>query len=484
MKARPRVVYSINGAGYSAGIRVLGDLRGSIGEGEVLVVTGPSGSGKTTLILAVTGALTSLLGGWVEGTVMLDNANPLSLEGFRLVPRLAGVVLQDPEKQLIMPTPLDEVAFTLENLGYSEREAEERAMSMLSRFGLKNKAHMHVEELSGGEKRRLTFASSIVHEPSLLILDEPTSSVDPWGIREIRRFMDQMRSTGSSILIVEHKLKYFLDKADEIIVLQEGGEAARIKGTPGSGEIEALRKIGVDAGRARITSRNVTGGRPVLTARSLAVGYGDKPLLSNVDLEVREGEILAIVGRNGCGKTTLLKTLAGALKPLEGEIMVEGEEMREIKPGKIFYVPQQPDYLFLGRSLRDELLKASRKSGTSISQLSSMIPWYEESINISPYRLSHGQRRWLSIIIAWGYKPRVILLDEPTTGLDYKLFRRLRDLVLKLAAGGTSFIISTHDPRVVGEIADRALLADGGKLREEDRARIVGMLEEEAGVTS
>jgi len=176
--------YSITAAGYIEGQKIIEDIDGELSGGEILVLAGPSGSGKTTTILAVTGVINNLLYGWVDGEVNLCGTNPLTPEGFEEVPGLIGAVLQDPDKQLVMPTPYDEVAFTLENLGYDEETIRRKTLETLKRFGLEEKMYSHVEDLSGGQKRRLTFASAVVHEPKLLILDEPSANVDPWGIRE------------------------------------------------------------------------------------------------------------------------------------------------------------------------------------------------------------------------------------------------------------------------------------------------------------
>lgn len=169
----------IRRAGYRLDKTVINDIKFSLSGGELLLVVGPSGSGKTTLLLAMTGVLNNLLNGFVEGYVDLSGVNPLTPEDFPKVPKVVGVVLQDPEKQLSMPTPIDEVAFTLENLGF--KGFEELLLSTLGRVGLLNKATTPTEYLSGGEKKRLCIAASIIHNPKLVIFDEPTANLDPWG---------------------------------------------------------------------------------------------------------------------------------------------------------------------------------------------------------------------------------------------------------------------------------------------------------------
>ncbi len=477
--------YSIRGAGYGEGPAIIEDVSADLGEGGLLVLAGPSGSGKTTTLLAITGVLNNLLYGWVEGESWIAGINPVSPEGFDEIPTRIGAVLQDPDKQLAMPTPYSEVAFTLENLGYPEHIIREKTVEMLERLGLRNKMYAHVEDLSGGEKRRLTFASAVIHDPPLLLLDEPSASMDPWGIREVRGFISDWRRRGKGVLVVEHKLRYFLWEGARIQVYRGGRVVRELEAPLSRGEIRFLEEIGVDAGPPRIrrVEPPAVSGR-VLEARGLVIGYGENIVARDIDLYLDKGEAVAVIGRNGAGKTTLLKTLAGALDPLDGDVLLMGEKTSsKQRIGRVFYVPQMPDYLFITSSLEEELRETARKTGKTVEWLASHIPWYEEARRTSPYRLSHGQRRWLSIIIAYSYGAPVILLDEPSSGLDLKLFRQLAGLVEELRRSGVSFLISTHDPRVVGEMCNRAYILDRGRLSEIDRYRAVELLEKEAGLS-
>jgi len=477
--------YSIRGAGYGEGPAIIEDVAADLGEGGLLVLAGPSGSGKTTTLLAITGVLNNLLYGWVEGESWIAGINPLSPEGFDEIPTRIGAVLQDPDKQLAMPTPYSEVAFTLENLGYPEHVIREKTVEMLERLGLRDKMYAHVEDLSGGEKRRLTFASAVVHDPPLLLLDEPSASMDPWGIREVRGFISDWRRRGKGVLVVEHKLRYFLWDGARIQVYRGGRVVRELEAPLSRGEIRFLEEIGVDAGPPRIRRvKPPTGSSRVLEARGLVIGYGENIVARDIDLYLDRGEAVAIIGRNGAGKTTLLKTLAGGLDPLDGEVLLlEEKTFSRQRIGRVFYVPQTPDYLFVAPSLEGEVREIAGKTGKPVDWITRYIPWYGEARKTSPYRLSHGQRRWLSIIIAYSYGAPVILLDEPSSGLDLRLFRRLAGLVGKLRGEGVSFLISTHDPRVVGEMCSRAYILDRGRLREIDRYRAVELLEEEAGLS-
>jgi len=456
---------SINEAGYP-GRLVLRDVSMSVRGSERIMIVGSSGSGKTTLLLAVTGVLLHLLNGSVAGYSRIAGVNPLDLNGFRSIPKFTGFVLQDPDKQVAMPTPLDEVAFTLEHLGWSEDEAYKRALEYLKRFGLEGRELEWVENLSGGQKRRLTLAASLVHEPLLLFLDEPTASIDPWGLADIRRFIKELE--GKGVVVIEHKARYFLDLDDRVIALAGG----RVAGVWDREEIDEsvlkrLRGLGADVGEYVFRERSGRAGEVVLESKGLIAGYDGGFMVEAGDFHVRRGEVVALVGPNGGGKTTLLKTLAGIIKPVEGEVLIKGRG---------FYVPQHPDYMFLFNSVRREVEEVRRMTGIDITSIGPEFSWISTVLDSSPYRLSHGQRRWLAFGIAMGYNASVYLLDEPTTGMDVNLYNSFGRIIEGLSSRA-GVVIATHDIRVVAEYADRAYMVSEGRVWEVDRSRVVRILD-------
>ncbi len=453
----------IGEARYSTGYKTLEDVAITASEGHRVLVAGPSGSGKTTLLLAVTGVMVNLLGGSVKGFINLAGVNPLEARGFREVPRLVGVILQDPERQIAMPTPLDEVLFTLENLGF--KDAEERAWRSLEAFGLAGKALWWVETLSGGEKRRLTLAAGTVHDPEALLLDEPTANLDPWIVGETIKFV---RGFSGPEIIVEHKARYFLDVVDEVVVLSGGHVAARFKRPFTENDINRMEELGVDA-RIELKASEPRG-ECLSTVAKIAgarLGY-DAPVLSVDDFTACRGEIVAVVGPNGSGKTTLLRALAGQRKPLNGVVNVQG---------RAFYVPQNPDYSFLFPSVERELEEARRLGGRDPRPLFRALAGSGGSLeSMPPFKLSHGQRRWLSIAVAYAYRPSLLLLDEPTTGLDISLYSRLVALLRSLSREA-AVVVATHDARLVAEAADRVYAALEGDLVEVGKVEALKLLE-------
>jgi len=402
-------------------------------DGEKILVAGASGSGKTTLFLAVTGVLSHLLSGYVEGEVDISGYNPLE-EGLEGVAERIGIVLQDPERQLAMPVVRDEVLFTLENLGLESDMGY--VESLLSRFGLGGMGDRHVEDLSGGEKRRLTMLTAVAHSPGTVLLDEPTASLDPWGIRDVRRFVEGL----DEAVIIEHKAGYFTDIVDRIYVLSGG---RLVEAGP-----DELEEMGVDTlPRRRLSRVEVELGGPALRTSGLSVGYGE-PILEGLDISVERGEAVALVGPNGSGKSTILKTLAGFIEPLGGDIELYVEPL---------YLPQEPDIFFLHPTVREEIMSVSGEEG--LSHFPSRL------LDMPPYLLSHGERRRLLNLLAMLYGHGLLLLDEPTTGLDLGNYLSMARGLVEMKRRGRALLIATHDPRLVLDVCDRAYIIDGG-LRE------------------
>ncbi|MBE9391179.1 ATP-binding cassette domain-containing protein [Fervidicoccus fontis] len=474
----------INSAGYNESEKILNNISFDAESGKLILIGGHSGSGKTTLLFAITGVLTSLLKGWADGKVIYRSTDILKLdEPLSFSGKIFGFVLQDPDRQLLMPTPFDEVMFTLENFGFEESEAKKKTENLLETFGLKKKMFEHVENLSGGEKRRLSLASAIAHDPPIIIFDEPTASLDPWGINDVRNFIASEIRMGKSIIVVEHKVKYFIDMASELIVLGKNSDTTYFKDiTISSKFLEKLDSLGVDSYPVSETKKKKDENRreKILEMRGVECWYDESDyILRNIDLDLRRGEVVALVGPNGSGKTTLLKTIAGFHKKYSGEIKIYAER-KNVKP---FYVPQVPDYLFIKNTLKEELEFLSKKTGKRKDELIALLDFYESRKNSSPYTLSLGQRRWLSAVIAWSYEPSIVLFDEPTVGLDKFMLFDFFSNVIKLKEKGTSFLISTHDPRVLSEIADRAYATYNGSIKEVDPIDEAKKLETISGVS-
>ncbi|MEM0368307.1 MAG: ATP-binding cassette domain-containing protein [Desulfurococcaceae archaeon] len=454
------LIAGIKRAGYDERSILLKNIDLKVNEGQIIVIAGPSGSGKTTLIFSLTGVLKHVLNGVIEGSINIDELNPLILEDFERLPGKIGILMQDPERQLIFPTPVDEISASLEALGLPYEDAMVQALNLLNNIGLKSKENTHVEDLSSGERRRLTIALAQIGDPSTYLFDEPSANLDPQGIMLVRELVAKLKKMGKTILIVEHKIQYFSDIADEIFLLHKGGLSKAFT-------VEDLF-VKLPECRNEVNPRGKT-----IVEFEGSIGYRDKTVLRNVEFNARRGEIIAVVGPNGSGKTTLLKTIAGYLKPLEGKV--------SLYTRKFFYAPQNPDLVFVHRTTRKELESIARKTGVTLDELLSKYPMFTKLKDLSPFQLSHGQRRLLELLIAFSYGEDLVMLDEPTTGLDPYLYEHvIKELKLR-ALNGSTVIIATHDPRVVVE-STRVYLIESDRLREADKCQVAESMFKTMGV--
>ena len=457
-KLRKALQVDIREAGYKLEKPVLKDVRLVLEEGEVLLLLGPTGSGKSTFILAITGILNNLLYGYVKGFVRLFDVNPLEPEGFRRIPRYIGVVLQSHELQIAMQTPLDEVLFTLENLGIEN--AFEKARKVLEKYGLSEKAEADVETLSGGEKKRLCLASSIVHEPELFILDEPTANLDPWGAGEVLKYVLELKRKGKTVIVTEHKPGYFLKIADKVAVIENH-------------TLKLGLKYGKELTPCTIMRAKRERESKIVYLKNVKFKYCEEcPLvLEGASMDVYEGEIVAVVGPNGSGKTTLGKIVSGLLKPISGEVKIAGAAPWRLKPKellkRVIYVPQEPNYFFVKGTVEKELKLAARYGELKFGKLiESLDPWILDKMDESPYKLSYGQKKWLTYTLAKVYGSRVIVFDEPTAGLDPVLTDKFFTWLKEASRDGITPILLTHDVRVLEYAADRVFIIEEGVVRE------------------
>ncbi|TVQ27749.1 MAG: ABC transporter ATP-binding protein [Spirochaetaceae bacterium] len=489
--------WSVN---YPGGSRVPHDLSFSVQPGSRVLLLGASGSGKSTLVSSIIGLVPHSTYAETDGDLFLCGNSILDSTPAALS-RTAGVVFQDPDSQLTMLRVEDELAFGLENIGLPAEEMDRRIAESLHSAGLEAFRRERVDRLSGGLKQRLVIAAILAMRPQVLVFDEPTSNLDPRGVRDfvdlVARICAERKDL--SVVIVEHRLDAIIALVDRVIVLDSDGRIA-LDGSPqhvfetNADQLAALNvwlPSRVSARRAQESgqlaswcapraarSGSAPADRPpplpdrraLLECRDLCFSYRNgMPVLSSVSLELRSGEICALVGSNGSGKSTLAALAVGTLKPDSGTVLFDGRPVsslpaREIRD-TIGYVFQNPEHQFVTDRVIDEL--RFRLPGTEEEQNEAAIQVartlrLEPYLQRNPFQLSHGQKRRLSVATMLIRPKRLLVLDEPTFGQDPSALHELMEMIHALAARDTSILIVTHDMDLVWRSADRVCgLADG-----------------------
>lgn len=431
--------------------------------GECILVLGASGSGKSTLLHAIAG----LLRDGEDG----ESAGSLSVQSQGDVQRSVGLVLQDPDAQLMMSRVGDDVAFGCENLGVPRDELWKRVSQSLEAVGLRVALDSLTEELSGGQKQRLALAAALAMQPDILVLDEPTAMLDPSGVEEVHQAVAQLAYERTrTIILVEHQLDRWLDVIDRVIVLDGGTVVADDSPREVLETHRAqLESMGVwlpstsEPVRSR-AQRTTHAGESLLTARDLSCGWNGRPANTVAELTLQSGSILAITAPNGAGKSTLALTLGGLLDPVSGLLDPNPAQWssRELvrRVGTVF---QTPEHQFVMSTVRAELELGAREQHLSDAQRADLVRTLAERLRLlqlldaHPHTLSGGEKRRLSVATALAAKPPILILDEPTFGQDAHTWRELADLLIELRDQGSAIVAITHDSRFVAEIADREL---------------------------
>ncbi|NEB95824.1 ATP-binding cassette domain-containing protein [Streptomyces bauhiniae] len=478
----------------------LSDVDLTVEEGELCLVVGHTGVGKSTLLGAVNGLVPHFTGGTLYGRVTVDGRDTAHHPPRELAD-VVGVVGQDPLDGFVTDTVEEELAYTMEQLAIPPGTMRKRVEETLDLLGLADLRHRALHELSGGQQQRVAIGSVLTAQPRVLVLDEPTSALDPTAAEEVLAAVTRLvHDLGVTVLMAEHRLERVVQYADRIIHLPGDGHA-RI-GAPA--EILRTSSIAppiVDLGRAagweplplsirdarrkaaslrtRLTApapvRAVPDGdRPaLLTARKVTVAYQGVPAVREVDLVLRAGEVTALMGRNGSGKSSLLWALQGTGPRRAGTVAVNRStgtaDPHELSAADarqlVGLVPQTPADLLYLESVGDELGQAETESATGLSAralLDRLAPGIDDATH--PRDLSEGQKVALVLAIQLTAAPKVVFLDEPTRGLDYRAKSELIDVVDGLAAEGRSVVVSTHDVEFAARAADRVVVMAEGDI--------------------
>lgn len=511
------------------------DVDFEVPEGELVLLVGPSGVGKSTVLGAVSGLVPHFTGGTLRGRVTVAGRDTRT-HAPRELADVVGTVGQDPLSHFVTDTVEDELAYGMESLGLAPEVMRRRVEETLDLLGLAELRGRPIATLSGGQQQRVAIGSVLTPHPRVLVLDEPTSALDPAAAEEVLAVLQRLvHDLGTTVLLAEHRLERVIQYADQVALLPAPG-AALVLGTPA--EIMAVSPVFppvVDLGRLaewtplpltvrdarrragelreRLTDREPTRGtpapvtgplldsRPISTrwrarraarentaptpaptaeVKALTVRRAQIDALRHLDLTITPGETIALMGRNGAGKSTLLNSLVGLVTPTSGTVRVGGLVPHRTAPRdlvrRVGLVPQEPRDLLYSDTVAAECAAADAdagaEAGTCRALVSGLLPGVTDDVH--PRDLSEGQRLALALAIVLTARPPLLLLDEPTRGLDYAAKSRLVTVLRALAAEGHAIVLATHDVELAAELAHRVvLLADGEVIADGPTAEVV-----------
>jgi energy-coupling factor transport system ATP-binding protein len=481
----------------------LRDVDLDIPGGELWLVIGETGSGKSTLLQAVNGLVPHFTGGELLGRVEVDGLST-STHPPRELAGTVGMVGQDPEAGFVTDVVEDELAYTMENLGVAPAVMRRRVEDVLDLLNLHPLRTRPLASLSSGQKQRVAIGAALTSSPRVLVLDEPTSALDPGAAEEVLAALTRLvHDLGITVVTAEHRLERVLQYADRVAVVEDGrvSVASPAEAMVGASVVPPVVALGRAAGwdplplsvrdarrladslRARLphdpAPASLSGvrvesdvvplpGAVVASTTRLGARYGSVVALRDVSLDVHAGEVLAVMGRNGAGKSTLLAHLAGLREPTDGKVTVDGRAPHRLKARdlvqRVALVPSDPGMLLYAETIEAECQGADHDSGlapgTTRAAVDRIVPGLDPAAH--PRDVSEGQRLGIALGVVLAPAPPLVLLDEPTRGLDYVAKARLVEILQQLSASGHAVVMATHDVELVAEVAGRVVvLADG-----------------------
>lgn len=487
--------------------KTLKNINLSLAAGEMLLLAGRSGCGKSTLIKAISGLLGSEERGELEGKLYLAGEDVTTWPPEK-IGQLVGTVYQSPDDQLFAMTVADEVGFALENQGEEEAVIRQKVSETLAMVGLAGFESYSIHKLSGGQRQRLALASILITRPRLLILDEPVSQMNPQGVQSFMQLLVKLnREAGIAILMVEHRVNELYQYFNRLAVMQagqiiyDGTLTAAWKELTGREDLGLREPQAVKLCRALELSEITTQPekiismiqaecsidkavkpicakakqeQAILKVANVTFSYpGSKqPTLKNVSFELAAGEITALMGFNGAGKSTLMNLIGGLAHLLHGSITLAGKDIGQCL-GSVGYLRQEPDLMLLADTVREELCwKNHTITEEGVTTLLEQLNLTEYADDF-PLALSKGQRLRVVLGAMLAKAPRLLLLDEPTTGQDERSLGEIRKLLLAYKNKGGSVFICTHDLELAAQVTDRVLVLRKGEIIANDKTQLV-----------
>lgn len=478
--------------------KALSNISLKVNKGEILLVLGGSGSGKSTLAKCITGTIPNFYGGIISGEITINGKNIREFEHREMAKEIT-MVFQDPERQLVMNKVHREIAFGLENIGINSLEIKRRVWESLQFSNTMDLAFRDTDSLSGGQKQRIAITSAIAYTPECIVFDEPTSQLDPAAAEEVLSLIKKINDElGTTVVIIEQRLDRWVDVADKIIVLKDGcqsffgtkEELYNTKEEKNYGYLPIYLKLAkmlrfnkmprnFKETRALLNNSDVTfeqfenksiQGTSIINASGLSCRYDDIEALKDLNFSINSGEFVALLGANGAGKSTLLKSIVGLMK-YSGKLIVGDKEVKRTKLKELAktvgYVSQNPnDYISKNTVLEEVKFTLDNyeiaDNGIIEETLKALDIWKLRDKN--PRDLSGGERQRVAIASILVLKPKILLLDEPTRGLDSNVKIALGETLKKLNNMGSTIVLVTHDVEFAAEFCSRFMLMFNGEI--------------------
>ncbi len=495
----------------------------SIRKGEKLLIAGPSGCGKSTMAHCINGLIPFAYRGESTGSLKLYGKETKELSIFE-ISRHVGTVLQDTDGQFIGLTVAEDIAFALENDCVEEPQLHDRVRLAAETVNVAEHLHHAPNELSGGQKQRVSLAGVMVENVDILLFDEPLANLDPATGKQAIELIDEIqKQTGAAVIIIEHRLEDVLHRAvDRVVLMREGriisdgspdellsGDSLTENGIREPLYITALKYAGVEISPEKKPSsiksieldsgdkeklRSWFNSRPaapqkterpmLLEAENIKFAYSNgHPALKDVSVSVKEGELIAIVGTNGAGKSTFSKVVCGFERQQEGSLRFKGKDMMELsikeRADRIGYVMQNPNQMISKTLIFDEIALGLRCRGFDEDKVKERVESTLKICGLWPFRkwpisaLSFGQKKRVTIASILALEPDVIILDEPTAGQDYRHYTDIMDFLEELNRRGITVVMITHDMHLMLEYAERAVVFSGGQVIANDSSAAI-----------
>lgn len=450
----------------------LRDVSLTFRAGEVTLLAGKSGSGKTTLIRCINGLIPhAYKNGTLTGQIRCFGESTGGLSLAQLASRV-GTVMQDPDKQIVSTRVFNELAFGLENLGLPREQILLRVYDAARMLHIEPLLQRETHSLSGGEQQKVVIAAVLAMQPSALLLDEPLASLDPPSAHEALLLFRQLADSGVAVVMIEHRVAEALRiEPEQCIALVDGSVAF-------DGDAPAFRRwrqAKASENQTAIAKREAFGNTSLLSLHEVKFGYENtaRVQLHRVSLDVRDGDVMALMGANGAGKSTLCRLAVGLLRPNAGRILADGEDTANMTVAqivrKVGYVFQNPAVMLFANTLREELSFGPRNIRMPAEQIEPAIADAMRIVGLgdipldrSPFGLSYGQQKRVAVAAVLAMQPRVLILDEPTAGLDDNTAEDMLERLMAGTNGPRAILMVTHDLPLARHVANRAvLLADG-----------------------